>query len=167
VKHVFQNFEPFLANRALKFKKKCYYDLKTFSSQNLSMGVGTAQNFAMIWNLFRKMQKNLLTKNYRQKKCAKLEFVPFYTTTCTNFRQINFSRYTFFNLFPRIWNRRGILRFFRYSYVKKEIIILGSWSTYMSIFGNSRMQIRKKWLNQWKDFFNRYFKEYYLASFCS
>ncbi len=22
----------------------------------------------------------------------------------------------------------------------------------MSIFGNSRMQIRKKWLNQWKDF---------------
>jgi hypothetical protein len=35
----------------------------------------------------------------------------------------------------------------------------------MSIFGNSRMQIRKKWLNQLKNFFNKHFKEYYLASF--
>jgi hypothetical protein len=33
-------------------------------------------------------------------------------------------------------------------------------------FGNSRMQIRKKWLNQLKNFFNKHFKEYYLASFC-
>ncbi len=36
----------------------------------------------------------------------------------------------------------------------------------MSIFGNNRMQIRKKWLNQLKNFFNKHFKEYYLASFC-
>ncbi len=43
---------------------------------------------------------------------------------------------------------------------------MGSWSTYMSIFGNSIMQIRKKWLNQLKNFFNKHFKEYYLASFC-
>jgi hypothetical protein len=28
------------------------------------------------------------------------------------------------------------------------------------------MQIRKKWLNQLKNFFNKHFKEYYLASFC-
>jgi hypothetical protein len=27
------------------------------------------------------------------------------------------------------------------------------------------MQIRKKWLNQLKNFFNKHFKEYYLASF--
>jgi hypothetical protein len=32
-------------------------------------------------------------------------------------------------------------------------------------FGNSRMQIRKKWLNQLKNFFYKHFKEYYLASF--
>ncbi len=30
----------------------------------------------------------------------------------------------------------------------------------------SRMQIRKKWLNQLKNFFNKRFWEYYLASFC-
>ncbi len=30
----------------------------------------------------------------------------------------------------------------------------------------SRMQIRKKWLNQLKNFFNKHFWEYYLASFC-
>ncbi len=35
----------------------------------------------------------------------------------------------------------------------------------MSIFGNMRMQIRKKWLNPLKNFFNKHFKEYYLASF--
>ncbi len=33
-------------------------------------------------------------------------------------------------------------------------------------FGNSRMQIRKKWLNQLKNFFNKHCKQYYLASFC-
>ncbi len=43
---------------------------------------------------------------------------------------------------------------------------MGSWSTYMSIFGNIRMQIRKKWPNQFKNFFNKHFKEYYLAAFC-
>ncbi len=43
---------------------------------------------------------------------------------------------------------------------------MGSWSAYMRIFGNSRMQICKKWLNQLKNFFNKHFKEYYLASSC-
>ncbi len=40
--------------------------------------------------------------------------------------------------------------------------------TYRSIFWkySSRMQIRKKWLYQVKNFFNKHFKEYYLASFC-
>jgi hypothetical protein len=28
------------------------------------------------------------------------------------------------------------------------------------------MQFRKKWLNQLKNFFNKHFKEYYLATFC-
>jgi hypothetical protein len=42
--------------------------------------------------------------------------------TCKNFWQITFSRYTFFKLFPRIWNQRKILRFL-YSYFKKEIKI--------------------------------------------
>jgi hypothetical protein len=37
---------------------------------------------------------------------------------------------------------------------------------YDFFFGNSIMQIRKKWLNQLKNFFNKHFKEYYLESFC-
>ncbi len=46
--------------------------------------------------------------------------------------------------------------------------MLGSWSTYSIwvFFGNSRMQIRKKWLNQLKNFFSKHFKEYYLAFLC-
>jgi len=38
--------------------------------------------------------------------------------------------------------------------------------TYTSVFVNRRMQIRKKWLNQLKNFVDKYFLEYYLASFC-
>jgi hypothetical protein len=49
------------------------------------MGIKTVQNFTLIWNLLRKMQKNLLTK-----KCAKLEFVLFYTTKLYKFLANNF-----------------------------------------------------------------------------
>jgi hypothetical protein len=79
--------------------------------------------------------------------------------TCTSFWQITFSRYTFFKLFPRIWNQRKILRFL-YSYVKKEIKKFWGHGVHIwEFFGNSRMQIRKKWLNQLKNFFNKHFKE--------
>ncbi len=85
--------------------------------------------------------------------------------TCTSFWQITFYRYTFFKLFPRTWNQRKILRFL-YSYFKKEIKIFWGHGVHIWIFfGNSRMQIRKKWLNQLKNFFNKHCKEYYLASF--
>ncbi len=40
------------------------------------MGIKTTQNFTLIWNLLRKMQKIRL----QAKECAKLEFVLFYTT---------------------------------------------------------------------------------------
>jgi hypothetical protein len=33
------------------------FDLKTFSSQNLNMGIKTTQNFTLISKLLRKMQK--------------------------------------------------------------------------------------------------------------
>ena len=87
--------------------------------------------------------------------------------TCTSFWQITFSMYTFFKLFQRIWNQRKVLRFFLYSYVKKEIKIFWSHGVHIGVFfGNSRMQIRKKWLNQLKNIFYKHFIEYYLASFC-
>ncbi len=86
--------------------------------------------------------------------------------TCKSFWQITFSRYTFFKLFPRIWNQRKILRLFWYSNAKKEIKNFGVMEYIIVFFGNSRMQNCKKWLNQLKNFFNKYFKECYLASFC-
>jgi hypothetical protein len=78
----------------------------------------------------------------------------------------NFFLYTFFKLFPRIWNQRKILRFL-YSYVKKEIKNFWGHGVHIWVFfENIRMQIRKKWLNQLKNFFNKHFKEYHLTSFC-
>jgi hypothetical protein len=51
--------------------------------------------------------------------------------------------------------------------VKKEIKKIWGHGVHIGVFfGKSRMQIRKKWLNQLKNFFNKPFKEYYLASFC-
>ncbi len=57
--------------------------------------------------------------------------------------------------------------FFGYSYVKKERKKIWGHGVHIWVFfGNSIMKIRKKWLNQLKNFFNKHFKEYYLASFC-
>jgi hypothetical protein len=43
------------------------------------MGIQKTQNFTLISKLLRKMQKKFQQKSYRQKKCAKLEFVLFST----------------------------------------------------------------------------------------
>ena len=88
--------------------------------------------------------------------------------TCISFWQITFSRYPFFKLFPRIWNQRKILRFCDIHMLKKKekIFRVIEWVHIWVFFGNSRIQIRKKWLNQLKNFYSKHFKEYYLASFC-
>jgi hypothetical protein len=58
LKNVFQNFEPFLANLALKFKKLLIPDdLKTLLSQNLTVGAKKVRNFMQIWNRWRKAKK--------------------------------------------------------------------------------------------------------------
>ncbi len=44
------------------------------------MGIQKTQNFTLISKLLRKMQKISKQKSYRQKQCAKLEFVLFPTT---------------------------------------------------------------------------------------
>jgi hypothetical protein len=81
--------------------------LKTFSMQNYINNAEFYANFETV----EKNAKNLLTKKLWAKKCAKLEFVLFNTKlTCKGFWQITFSRYTFFQLFPRIRNQRKILR---------------------------------------------------------
>ncbi len=86
--------------------------------------------------------------------------------TCKSFGQITFSIYTFLKLFPRIWNQRKILRFLD-THMLKEIKTFWGHGVHIWVFvGNTIMQIRKKWLNQLKNFLNKHFKEYYLASFC-
>jgi hypothetical protein len=127
---------------------------KTFSSQNLNVDIKTPKNFTLISKPLKKMQKISLQKSYRQKRCAKLELSSTILLTCKCFWQITFSRYTIFKLFPRIWNQRKILRFL-YSYVKKEIKIFRGHGVHTWVFfGNSRMQIRKKRLDQFENFFN-------------
>jgi hypothetical protein len=39
-------------------------------------GIKTTQNFRLIWNLLRKMQKNLLTKKLQAKEVCKIGFCP-------------------------------------------------------------------------------------------
>jgi hypothetical protein len=85
--------------------------------------------------------------------------------TCKSFWQIPFSECTFFNYFHGFVIR---VKFcvFRILISKKRIKIF--WGHYVQIwvlFGNNIMQIHKKWLIQFKNFFNKPLKEYYLASF--
>jgi hypothetical protein len=130
------------------------------------MGIKRTQNFTLIWNLLRKMKKFANKKVTCKRSVQNWSLASSILLTYTSFWQITFSGYTFFKLFPQIWNQRKILRFL-YSYVKKEIKkFWGHWVHIWVFFGNSRMQIRKKWLNWLKNDFNKHFKEYYLASFC-
>ncbi len=62
------------------------------------MGIKTTQNFTLIWNLLRKMQKNCKQKSYSQKKCVKFEFVLFYTTNLYKFLANNFFQVHFFQI---------------------------------------------------------------------
>ncbi len=77
--------------------------------------------------------------------------------TCKSFWQITFSRYTFFKLFPQIWNQRKILRFLDTHILKNKLKNFGVMEYIWVFFGNSIMQIRKKWLNQLKNLFNKHF----------
>ncbi len=87
--------------------------------------------------------------------------------TCKSIWQITFSGWTFFQLFPQIWNQRKILRILNtHMPNKNKKIFWGHWVHIWVYVRTSRMQIRKKWLNQMKNFFNKHFWEYYLASFC-
>ncbi len=49
-----------------------------------------------------------------------MEFVLFYTTNLKKFFANNFFGYTFFQLFPRIWNQRKILHFYTHIQKKKQ-----------------------------------------------
>ncbi len=68
-----------------------------------------------------KNAKNLQTKKLQAKSVQNWSLASSILLTCTSFWQITFSRYTFFKLFPRIWNQRKILRFFYTHMLKKKL----------------------------------------------
>ncbi len=122
------------------------------------MGIKTTQNFTLIWNLLRKMKKLANKKVTGNRSVQNWSLYSSILITCTSFLEITFSRYSFFKLFPRIWNQHKILRFL-YSYVKKEIKKFWGHGVHIWVFyGNSRMQIRKIWLNQLKNFLTNILK---------
>ncbi len=88
-----------------------------------------------------------------------LSFFSSILLTCKSVWQKTFSGRTFFQLFPQIWNQRKILHIELNKF-------WGHWVHIWVFIRTSRMQIRKKCLNQLKNFFNKHFWEYYLASFC-
>ena len=120
--------------RILRWFRNCWEKCKKFANKKVT-GKRSVQN----WSLYSSLLQ-----------------------TCKSFWQITFSGYTFFKLFPRIWNQRKILRFLDTHMLKK---FWGHGVHIWVFFGNSRMQIRKKWLNQLENFFYKHCKEYYLASF--
>jgi hypothetical protein len=61
----FLNFEPFLTDD-FKVSKKCLYDFKTLSSDNLTLGIKKAQNWMLTLNNFD--NENLQNMTYSVKK---------------------------------------------------------------------------------------------------
>jgi hypothetical protein len=112
----------------------------------------------------RKMRK-IANKKCKGKKWCKLEFFLFYSTNLQTHLVINFF---WLHFFP-------ITYFYGFEISGKfcvcfilifKNLFLGSLNTYVRISRTIRMQIRKKWLNQLRNFSYKHFKEYYLAPFC-
>ncbi len=112
--------------------------------------------------------KNLLTKKLQAKKVKNQRFSSSIQLICKSVWQITFSGWTFSRLFPQIWNQRKILQILntRMSQKNKKIFGVNEYICIWVYVRTSRMQIRKKWLNQLKNFFNKHFWENYLAPFC-
>ncbi len=105
------------------------------------------QNFTLISKLLRKMQKISNKKVTGKRSVQNWSLYSSLLLTCKSFWQITFSRYTFFKLFPRIWNQRKILRFLDTRMVKKKLKNFWGHGVHIWVFfGNSIMQIRRKWL---------------------
>ncbi len=140
-----------------KVSKKCLYDLKTFSSQNLNMNIKTTQNFTLILKLFRKMRNIFQQKLIGKKRCAKLEFFLFYITTKVFCKQL-FLGALFSYYFHGFETSVTFCVFSILIFKKRNKKNLGALCIVrVSIFGTSRMQIRKNWLNQLKKCYNKHF----------
>ncbi len=109
-------------------------------------------------NCWEKCEKFANKKVTAKKSVKNQRFILFYSTNLQKCLANNFFWVDFFQLFSQIWNQRKILRILNTHMPKKnKKNIWGHWV---------HMQIRKKWLNQLKNFFYKHFWEYYLESFC-
>ncbi len=75
VKHVFQNFEPFLANRALKFQKMLAWP-KNFFFTKFKYGYQNNSVFYVDFETVEKNANNLLTKKLQAKEVCKIWVCP-------------------------------------------------------------------------------------------
>ncbi len=140
MKHVFQNFVPFLANWALKFKKrpKTFYlfDLKRFTSQNLNMGIKTTQDLR--WQ-----------KSYSKKSMQNWSLSSSILLTCKSFWQITFPGCIFFSfIYFHVFEISVKFFVFWILICKKRKKLFRAHCVHIWVlFGTSGIQIRKKWLN--------------------
>ncbi len=119
-KTLFQNFEPFLANRASKFQKSANITLKLFLHKTwiwVSKKLKILRWFRNCWEKCKKFANNKVTG---KRSVQNWSFYSSLLLTCKSFWQITFSRYTFFKLFPWIWNQHKILRFLDTHMLKKK-----------------------------------------------
>ncbi len=79
---------------------------------------------------------------------------------------ITFSGWIFLYYFHRFEISVKFCEFWILICQKRTKKFWGHWVHIWVYVRTSRMQICKKWLNQLKNFFNKHFFEYYLASFC-
>jgi hypothetical protein len=127
----FQNFKPFLANRALKFQKNAN-DLKTFPSQNLNTSIKTTQNFTPIWNL-EKNTKKLANKKVTGKRSVQ-NWSLYSSIQLTCVEKVIRQKLILFSNYFHGFEISVKFCVFLILMLKKKKKVLGSWSTYMSIF---------------------------------
>ncbi len=99
---------------------------KIFSFNKFECGYQNNAEFYADFETVQKNVKNLLTESYRQKKCAKLQFVLFYTTKLQKIVANSFfCKVHFFQLFPQIWYQRKIPHIFDTHMQKKKLKFFG------------------------------------------
>jgi hypothetical protein len=104
---------------------------------------------------------NTKNKKVLDKNWAKLEFIFFCTTYLLIFSQITFFGCTSSSYIHEFEIRIKFCIFLILVYAKKRIktfFWVIEYSTFVSILRTSRMQSRKKWLNQLENLFNKHFK---------
>ena len=134
--------------------------------QNLNIGIKKRRILRWFRNCWEKCEKFANKKVTAKKSVKNQRFSSSILLTCKSIWQITFSGWIFFDYFHRFEISVKFCEFWILICHKRTKKFWGHWVHIWVYVRTSRMQIRKKWLNQLKNFFNKHFCEYYLASFC-